>query len=332
MPSIRAATLCVLIAILLAVPRASGGDSSLDAQRDAALARIQACLQSNNVASRRCKHMNKDSQTLMDVYHHGDKTVLPTLLRLGYLGDFFREAFLSDPDGFLTTVSQLPEPAQPQAVRSIDDARFGLSRPQFDEIRAALTAIPPSSPNYKIAQRFLRTVETGNASFLVNFFPPSTFRDDFKVHWFTNEFYALGQKPLWPPPADGTPIYRVTVLPARSAPESVTLTISPDGSGETRFCVTDIDRQSLRADSTRAITAQQVAAFEASVKQAQFWEMSAEPPPSLVYGLGGAQWILEGVENGKYHIVDRWCPRQIPFGKLGQDLFDLAGADSRGVC
>jgi len=24
--------------------------------------------------------------------------------------------------------------------------------------------------------------------------------------------------------------------------------------------------------------------------------------------LGGAQWIVEGVKNGKYPIVDRWSP------------------------
>ena len=26
--------------------------------------------------------------------------------------------------------------------------------------------------------------------------------------------------------------------------------------------------------------------------------------------LDGAQWILEGVRNGKYHVVDRWSPEK----------------------
>jgi len=26
-------------------------------------------------------------------------------------------------------------------------------------------------------------------------------------------------------------------------------------------------------------------------------------------GLDGVQWIIEGVKNGNYHIVDHWAPR-----------------------
>lgn len=338
MTSLRAATVCILIAIPLTITNIACADSSLDARRDAAIAAIQKCLHSKNVASRQCKDIKENIQTLRDVYHQGDKTVLPALLQYSYPDDFNREAFLADPDEFLTTLSQLPEAAQRRVTQTIGETRYGLSRPQFEEIRAALTAIPSSSPNYDIARRCLRAVEVENASLLVNFFPADTFHrgandfDDFKEHWFTNEFYALDEKPLWPPPADGTPIYRITVLPAFSAPESVALTISPNGFGQVRFRVTDIHRDGLMTDRTNAITPQQVATFRANVTQAQFWDTSTEPPPSLVFGMDGAEWILEGVEDGKYHIVDRWCPSRTPFGKLGLDLFDLAGAQSRGVC
>jgi len=27
-----------------------------------------------------------------------------------------------------------------------------------------------------------------------------------------------------------------------------------------------------------------------------------------VLGVDGARWVLEGVKNGEYHVVDRWSP------------------------
>ena len=35
----------------------------------------------------------------------------------------------------------------------------------------------------------------------------------------------------------------------------------------------------------------------------------AEPPRNAI-GADGAQWILEGVRNGRYNVVDRWSPRR----------------------
>ena len=32
-----------------------------------------------------------------------------------------------------------------------------------------------------------------------------------------------------------------------------------------------------------------------------------EPQENIV-NLDGAQWIVEGVKNGQYHVVDRWSP------------------------
>jgi hypothetical protein len=41
--------------------------------------------------------------------------------------------------------------------------------------------------------------------------------------------------------------------------------------------------------------------------------------------LDGAQWILEGVKNGKYQVTDRWSPEVGPIRNLGiMMLIDLA--------
>jgi hypothetical protein len=47
---------------------------------------------------------------------------------------------------------------------------------------------------------------------------------------------------------------------------------------------------------------------------AHFWTLPSrqqdEPNPdgSVTVGLDGAQWVMEGVKDGKYHVVDRWSP------------------------
>ncbi len=42
------------------------------------------------------------------------------------------------------------------------------------------------------------------------------------------------------------------------------------------------------------------------IEQSKFWELESV---ELTYGLDGAQWILEGKINNKYHLVDQWSPR-----------------------
>src|SRR5579863_8613770 len=87
--------------------------ASLDARsssteiRDKALAGIKACLRHNETDSRECRDLNKNVETLIDVYRDGDKSVLPTLFRVPYLKDFYGDALLADPIGFLEELAKL---------------------------------------------------------------------------------------------------------------------------------------------------------------------------------------------------------------------------------
>jgi len=104
-----------LSVLALAASVVSYGQTAPTTKRDKALERIKACLRRNEVSSRKCKHLNHDVETLVEVYKGGDKSVLPTLFRFTYLTDFYDEALLSDPDGFLTAMTHLPQKEQ-QAV------------------------------------------------------------------------------------------------------------------------------------------------------------------------------------------------------------------------
>jgi hypothetical protein len=47
----------------------------------------------------------------------------------------------------------------------------------------------------------------------------------------------------------------------------------------------------------------------AALDSANFWNTPTLPDADEnAVELDGAQWIIEGIRNGKYHIVDRWSP------------------------
>lgn len=323
---------CFVIVVTATILYSSKADTSVNARRDKAVTGIEACLRRNEGSSRECKSLNKDIQTLVDVYRQGDKTVLPTLLHFTYLFDFFGEALIGDLDGFLSAVSHLSEADQDAVAMGIAGGTFGTTSQRFQSIRTALMSVSDSSSNYQVAHKCLATLEMENASLLVNYFPPRTFANragEFRVHWFSRELSALKEKPLWPPSSENERTYRITVLLAFSAPESVTLQVIGDGSGLLNVRATDRHRGLLAIDNATTISVKKAAAFTASLNRLQFWQLPTESPQ---LGFDGAEWILEGVQDGVYHVVVRWCPGKTPIGEVGRNLLDLAGHSSRGAC
>jgi hypothetical protein len=75
----------------------------------------------------------------------------------------------------------------------------------------------------------------------------------------------------------------------------------------------------LIENRTRRLTREQVRAFVDRVSSSEFWRLpTLENPP--IGGPDGSQWIIEGVKNGKYHVVDRWTPKSGAIRTLGLAL------------
>jgi hypothetical protein len=330
----------IVLVCALTFSISSYADSSLTERRDKALEGINACLRRNEASSRKCKKLNENVETLVDVYRAGDKSVLPTLFRFTYLTDFYGDALLSDPDGFLGGLARLPNKDRQAVAVGIAGGMFRLrSKERFEAIRTLLTRIPDSSPAKDVSQICLRTLETNNASFFVEYFPPQTFTSraaDFQVYWYSRDMYALGEKPLWPPSSNNGTNYRFTYLGAFTGSTVITLTLQPDGTGQIHMKAVTENRDVARIDETATVPQGRLVRFSTRLDQAHFWAMPTELP-SL--GLDGAEWIMEGVQAGNYHVVVRWCPdsnrhsvEDAAFADAARLLFELAGHKHTGSC
>lgn len=50
------------------------------------------------------------------------------------------------------------------------------------------------------------------------------------------------------------------------------------------------------------------------------------PSTNDTFGFDGSQWIIEAVDHGAYHLVDRWTPEESsPVGRIGRELLYLSG-------
>jgi hypothetical protein len=54
----------------------------------------------------------------------------------------------------------------------------------------------------------------------------------------------------------------------------------------------------------KTLTSKEWQGFVAGINSINFWNIPSTD--NGILGTDGAQWILEGKENGKYHVVDRW--------------------------
>ncbi|HEV8592464.1 MAG TPA: hypothetical protein VGQ55_10205, partial [Pyrinomonadaceae bacterium] len=57
---------------------------------------------------------------------------------------------------------------------------------------------------------------------------------------------------------------------------------------------------------------------------ASYWQLAKD---NNELGDDGSQWVLEGVKDGRYHIVDRWTPREGEYREACIYLLRLSGLD-----
>ena len=74
----------------------------------------------------------------------------------------------------------------------------------------------------------------------------------------------------------------------------------------------------------KILTEQQWCNFSSLLEKSEYWKM----PADYTMGRDGANWILEGVKDGRYHVVNRWSPENDEYREACIYLLKLSGFDT----
>jgi hypothetical protein len=157
-----------------------------------------------------------------------------------------------------------------------------------------------------------------------DWFPPD-FDNSYGRCWYRSALMAMHEQPLWPP-KPGVEIYRFTFLPWRNLAQSarVDLTakvaeaVEMSGNGDTPGEPVHQTHEKVNAQGQIAV--------RAAVEAEGFWS----PDPDEEWpGNDGAQWIVEGVRGGEYHVRKVWSGHiedRVAFRELCEALVDASGS------
>ena len=155
------------------------------------------------------------------------------------------------------------------------------------------------------------------------YFPPGVLDknprwDQLITNWYSSHLKALREPSLWElsrqdPKAEA---YRFLWLRSFHHPIAVRLVVRADGSGwinlrETRGEGGDVSGGGgINRYGVSWLRKSLTQSFLVEVQNADFWNLPTflDPDPNIAH-LDGAQWIVEGVRNGEYHVVDWWSPQ-----------------------
>ena len=151
--------------------------------------------------------------------------------------------------------------------------------------------------------------------FPVNVFSADPGTSNFESRWYAAQLRADHEPSLLDAAKDqSTVIYRFIWLRTFHQPIIVRLVIDQDGIG--RLTAIEMTGQGgfapgvVAKEQTLDVAKQDVTHFQSLVEAIKYWTMPTEAGP---VGNDGAQWILEGVQSGQYHVVVRWSPEGGPY-------------------
>jgi hypothetical protein len=162
------------------------------------------------------------------------------------------------------------------------------------------------------------------------FFPNLAFGADaaFKTNWYSKHLAAMGEPSLSVLARRDTNaiVYRFLWLPSFHHPVCVRIEPTSEGA-KLRLKVLGgkggYEPGDVVINKSITLRADQVGELDRHLEQAAFWKMPTRV--KLDGGVeDGAHLILEGVERGTYHIVDRILPGA-PYANLCRQMLSLSG-------
>ncbi len=164
------------------------------------------------------------------------------------------------------------------------------------------------------------------------YFPAGNFDDSEQLSknredWYSRELRNLGEPSLLENSTNkSAQVYRFLWLRSFRHPVAIRLDILPDGMGLlTAKMASGADgheETKLVLNDEQQLTKKQVDWFLRVVEKEGFWDLKAFD--HSVMGADGAEWIIEGAKEGRYHVVDRWSPEKGPVYSLGMAMLRMS--------
>jgi len=178
-------------------------------------------------------------------------------------------------------------------------------------------------------------LQVAGAAFAANdYFPNKIFYDrqdlhDFKCTWYIKQLSALEEQSIYKQSKNkDLIIFRFTWLRTFHNPIAIRMVINKDGTGVLFAKKTSgaggYEPGKLDKSIMKPLNKTEIANFKKLLESEKFWDL---PSTTNEQGLDGSHWIVEGLSNGKYHIVDRWSPEKGSVRTIGLYFLGISGIE-----
>ncbi len=169
------------------------------------------------------------------------------------------------------------------------------------------------------------------------YFPPRVLSERQDVHdlvalWYSKHLRAMDEPPFFELAADASAHgYRFLWLRSFHRPVCIVFWVRSDGDGELKVKVRVPDGKGgyepgkLVVAKSKIISRKKTQEWLTVLGQARFWEL---PHNKVSRVLDGAKWVLEAVNSGSYHIVDRHSPRRGAFRDAALLLMKMSDVET----
>jgi hypothetical protein len=157
------------------------------------------------------------------------------------------------------------------------------------------------------------------------YFPPGSLgadsrEDQFVYSWYSKQLKALDEPSLWAlSKTEVGQSYRFLWLRTFHHPAAIRIDVNGDGTSQltSKMCsgAGGYDPGHLIRNDKITLTKEQTDWFLGKIEENGFWKLASADTSAP--GNDGSQWVIEGVKDGNYHLVDRWTPRDGPVRIIG---------------
>lgn len=186
--------------------------------------------------------------------------------------------------------------------------------------------VPSDGQFYFPVDRFIELEDNWKTSYHLDIVRKTNLAK-FVLDWYSGQLRALGEPLIFDQKSDT--IYRFTWLRTFDHPVAVRIQKNNDRIKLTWKMSDGAGGYSpgeLIVIKTIELSGSEWNEFQSLLEKAKYWSMPTKDQ-SGISGNDGSRWIMEGVQNGKYNVVDRWSPRNSAYQELGMFLINLTDLD-----